>query len=210
MRPWPPSLPREAGRAGVGRARAGGGGYLFVRQLPTRRLLPSFLPAGRHRVALTACSYVYEQESARTLLCQYRKTRCYSWRSLCAHAPLGAPAAIVVSLPTATHTPFLREEVDLKNLPIQPTPSSSVARLGRSGRRGAVLSPPSSEFLGHGVCLWTPDTQDAPGPAMPAHSGLGTGVCALLPGPPCPPHSWVFLASPRHQGSRAYPGLTRL
>lgn len=43
LRPWPPSLPREAGGAGEGRAPTGGE-YLLFRLLPSSRLLPSFLP----------------------------------------------------------------------------------------------------------------------------------------------------------------------
>lgn len=66
LRPWPPSLPREAGGAvgGKGLCGLGGGGrYLFARLLPSRRLLPSFSRARRHRVAPTAaCVQAGERE----------------------------------------------------------------------------------------------------------------------------------------------------
>lgn len=110
-RPWPPSLPREAGGAGEGRALAGGE-YLLVRLLPSNRLLPSFLP-GRATPGGAYCSVCSSGRAGAHPFATTDELGCYAWRSLCAHTPLGATAAIVVCLPTATHTPFLREGVDL-------------------------------------------------------------------------------------------------
>lgn len=51
------------GGGGKGLCGPGGGEYLFARLLPSRRLLPSFSRAGRHRVAPTAaCVQAGERE----------------------------------------------------------------------------------------------------------------------------------------------------
>jgi hypothetical protein len=54
------------------------------------------------------------------------------------------------------------------------------------------------------------DSGSGPRHAYPRWAQRGVFVCAraLLLGPHLP-HPRVFLPSPRHQGSRAYPGLTR-
>lgn len=87
------------------------GEYLFVRLLLSRRLLPSFL-SGRATPGGAYCSVCTSGRACVHLSATTQELGCYSWRSLCAHAPLGV-TAIVVCLPTATHTPFLREGVDL-------------------------------------------------------------------------------------------------
>lgn len=160
---------------------------------------------------------MYKRESAREHpSATTQELGCYSWRTLGEHAPLGVTAIIVCPAHGNTHPIPARG-----GGPLKPSHSPHPEQLlWPDWRVLAALSPvvtPSSahgDFLGHGVWLWIRDTQDAPGPshAYPRRGAEGC-VCSVqcvCTAPWSFPIPGVFLSSPRDQGFRAYPGLTRL
>lgn len=203
MRPWPPSLPREAGGAGEGRARAGGE-YLLVRRLPSSRLLPSFLPGRETPGGARLLQCVYERESTRTPLCHYRRTQLlFTEKSVRTRPPRGDRRDDCV--PAHGNTPHsCARGWTFKTCPLTPPRAALVARSGSPGDAEPCCYPllrkrfSGTRYVALGLV-----------PVYLRWVQRGVCVCARPALGSSSSRSPVILPSPRHQGSRAYPGLTR-
>lgn len=176
MRPWPPSLPREAaGGAGEGRARAGGE-YLLVRLLPSSRFLPSFLPGRATTGGARLLQRVYEPESTRTPLCHYRRTQLlFTEKSVRTRPPRGDRRDDCVPAHGNTHPIPARG-----GGPLKPAHSPHPEQLPWPDREVlATLSPVVTPSSANG---FSGTRYVALGlvPAYPRWAQRGVCVCALL------------------------------
>lgn len=217
LRPWPPSLPREAGGAGEGRARAGGE-YLLVRRLPSSRLLPSFLPGRATPGGARLLQCVYERESTRTPLCHYRRTQLlFTEKSVRTRPPRGDRRDDCV--PAHGNTPHsCARGWTFKTCPLTPPRAALVARSGSpgdaepccypllrkrfSGTRYVALGlvPVYLRWVQRGVCVCAPCSRVLVLP-IPGYSTFSTspGVSSLprLSGPQTDAHRLPRPPAPR-------------
>lgn len=214
LRPWPPSLPREAGGAvgGKGLCGLGGGGSICSLGycLPDGSCPPS---PGPGDTGWRLLRRVYKPESASTPLCHYTRTRLlFMEKSVRTRPPRGDRDYCVPG--PRQHTPHsCARGWTFKTFPLTPPGAAPVARLASLGDAEPRCHPflRTFRFFWDTVCgVWLSirDTQDAPGqPCLPT-LGAEVGVCVCVSAPCSSSSSSSGSFYPLH--ATKDPGLTRL